>query len=46
VDVSTIAHRLGGGGHQRAAGALLTGTLEAVQARVLDVVEQSLNAKG
>lgn len=46
VDVSTVAHRLGGGGHTRAAGALLPGPLEATQARVLAVVESSLNGKG
>lgn len=45
VDVSVIAHHLGGGGHQRAAGALLPGPLEAAQARVLATVEASLCVK-
>lgn len=35
VDVSTIAHHFGGGGHQRAAGALLEGSMEQVQEKVL-----------
>lgn len=46
VDVSTIAFGLGGGGHTRAAGALLAGPLEAAQARVLAAVEAVLNGKG
>jgi bifunctional oligoribonuclease and PAP phosphatase NrnA len=45
VDVSTIAFGLGGGGHTRAAGALLPGPLEAAQARVLAAVEAGLNGK-
>lgn len=45
VDVSSIAHALGGGGHQRAAGALLSGPLEAVQARVLTAVEKAVGQK-
>ncbi|MCK5242761.1 bifunctional oligoribonuclease/PAP phosphatase NrnA [bacterium] len=43
VDVSTIAHQFGGGGHQRAAGALLPGPLETAQARVLAEVGTRVN---
>ncbi|MEW6516754.1 MAG: bifunctional oligoribonuclease/PAP phosphatase NrnA [candidate division FCPU426 bacterium] len=39
VDVSIIAVEFGGGGHQRAAGALLPGPMDAVQAKVLAAVE-------
>jgi len=42
VDVSTIAHGLGGGGHQRAAGALLPGPLAEAQVRVLAAVETAM----
>jgi phosphoesterase RecJ-like protein len=46
ADVSTIAHGFGGGGHQRAAGALLPGPLSAVQTQVLAAVEAGLPVKG
>lgn len=36
VDVQRLASRYGGGGHAKASGALLTGTLEEVRARVLE----------
>lgn len=39
VDVSAVAHDLGGGGHRRAAGALLSGPLADAQAKVLTAVE-------
>ena len=39
VSVNTVASMLGGGGHPRAAGASLTGTLEDVTARVLEAAE-------
>jgi bifunctional oligoribonuclease and PAP phosphatase NrnA len=45
VDVSAIAHQFGGGGHQRAAGALLPGPLDAVQAQVITEVEARVNGK-
>lgn len=45
IDVSTIAHHFGGGGHQRAAGALMDGSLEKVQKQVIDEVEARLAVK-
>ncbi|MFC1511956.1 bifunctional oligoribonuclease/PAP phosphatase NrnA, partial [Candidatus Latescibacterota bacterium] len=36
VRVNDIASRLGGGGHERAAGATLNGTLEEISQRTLD----------
>ena len=39
VDVSEIAGLLGGGGHSRAAGAVVQGSLEQVKARVLGVLD-------
>jgi len=41
-DVSKIAAQFGGGGHAAAAGAEIPGTLEEVQAAVLDVTEKLL----
>lgn len=38
VDVSQVAHYFGGGGHSRAAGCVLEGTLPEVQERVINVV--------
>ncbi len=46
IDVSTIALQFGGGGHQRAAGALLPGTMTEIQTRVLAEVEKRVNGKG
>lgn len=45
TDVSGIAHRLGGGGHKQASGALLAGPPEAAAARVLAEVKKELNVK-
>jgi bifunctional oligoribonuclease and PAP phosphatase NrnA len=45
LDVSAVAHELGGGGHRRAAGALLPGPLAAAQAKVLAGLEAALSAK-
>ncbi len=42
VDVLQVAERFGGGGHVRAAGARGQGTLEAVEAEVLEAVEAAL----
>lgn len=39
IDVSALAARFGGGGHPRAAGATLTGTLEDIEREVILVVE-------
>lgn len=41
-DVSKIAEKFGGGGHAAAAGAEIPGTLEAVQASVLEATERLL----
>lgn len=41
-DVSRVALQLGGGGHPRAAGCTLTGTINAVRERVLSAVEGAL----
>ncbi|MBN1595664.1 bifunctional oligoribonuclease/PAP phosphatase NrnA [candidate division FCPU426 bacterium] len=46
VDVSTIAHQFGGGGHRRAAGALLSGSMMTVQSAVLREVESRVTSKG
>ena len=46
VDVSTIAVQFGGGGHQRAAGALLAGPLAAAQEQVLAAVEARIHPQG
>lgn len=45
VDVSTIAHHWGGGGHQRAAGALIEGSLAEVKKKVVDDVLDRINRK-
>lgn len=42
IDVSQIALQFGGGGHPAAAGADITGSLEEVQARVLDATRAML----
>ena len=42
VDVGRLAMRLGGGGHPNAAGCVLHGTPEEVQAQVLAVLEEAL----
>jgi phosphoesterase RecJ-like protein len=43
LDVSKIAEQFGGGGHAAAAGADVSGTLEHVQAVVLDATEKLLS---
>lgn len=43
VDVSTVAHRLGGGGHKQAAGALLPGPFSTAAQRVLEMIHQELH---
>lgn len=42
VDVNQFARRFGGGGHARASGALIAGTLEEVRARVLAAAREVL----
>jgi len=43
VDVSQIATHFGGGGHKAAAGADISGSLEEIQARVLQTTREMLN---
>lgn len=45
LDASRLAARLGGGGHARAAGCTLSGSLSGVRARVLDAVREALGAE-
>jgi phosphoesterase RecJ-like protein len=40
VDVAAVAQTLGGGGHPRAAGALIEGTIEEVTAKVMSQLDQ------
>jgi bifunctional oligoribonuclease and PAP phosphatase NrnA len=42
TDVNAIAQRFGGGGHQKASGAVVRGSLECVKERVLQTVVNSL----
>lgn len=42
LDVSRVARAFGGGGHQQAAGCLIAGKLEEVEAHVLDAVRRAL----
>lgn len=42
IDVGTLAHKLGGGGHHNAAGAKLDGTLEKVRTEVCQLLDQLL----
>ena len=44
VDVASLAARFGGGGHRKAAGASLEGTLAAVQTTVLDAARAFVDA--
>lgn len=44
VDCSAVARTFGGGGHKAAAGAFLEGSLAEVQAKILPVVEQAMQA--
>lgn len=46
VDVAELAHQFGGGGHRKAAGASLDGTLADAQARVLAAARAFLNGRG
>jgi len=43
VDVGTLAHELGGGGHHNAAGAKLNGTLDEVKTTVFSLLDQLLS---
>ncbi|MFK5925406.1 MAG: bifunctional oligoribonuclease/PAP phosphatase NrnA [Desulfuromusa sp.] len=43
IDVGTLAHELGGGGHHNAAGAKLSGTLDAVKKTVFLLLDQLLS---
>jgi len=45
VDVAELAHRFGGGGHRKAAGASLDGTLAAAQEQVLAAAREYLNGR-
>jgi phosphoesterase RecJ-like protein len=45
VDVAAFAHRFGGGGHTKAAGIALTGSMPEVQARVLEAARAYLGPK-
>jgi bifunctional oligoribonuclease and PAP phosphatase NrnA len=45
VDVAQLAQQFGGGGHKRAAGASLSGSLADVQARVLAVARETLKQR-
>lgn len=44
-DVADFAHQFGGGGHAKASGASMDGTIEDVQARVLDAAREVLALK-
>ena len=43
ADVAAVARRLGGGGHVKAAGAVIPEALEAAEVRVLDEVREALS---
>jgi phosphoesterase RecJ-like protein len=43
-DVNAVARRFDGGGHSKAAGCTLSGSLDAVKARVLEALEQELDS--
>src|SRR2546429_131565 len=45
VDVAELAHRFGGGGHRKAAGASLEGSLAEAQAEVLAAAREDLNGR-
>jgi phosphoesterase RecJ-like protein len=45
VDVNRIASIFGGGGHMRAAGCVIMGTLDEAKERVLAEVEKALKVK-
>jgi nanoRNase/pAp phosphatase (c-di-AMP/oligoRNAs hydrolase) len=46
VDVASFAKRFGGGGHTKAAGLALTGSLAEVQATVLAAARDYLGSNG
>ena len=46
VDVAALAQQFGGGGHKRAAGASLEGSLNEVQERVLEIARTTLEETG
>ena len=46
VDVSAVCAAFGGGGHVRAAGCLIRGTLEEVKSRLLAKIEKALEEQG
>lgn len=46
VDAAELAHQFGGGGHRKAAGASLAGSLAEVQERVLGAARHYLNGAG
>jgi len=43
IDVGTMAHKLGGGGHHNAAGAKLSGSLSEIQKTVFQLIDQLLD---
>ena len=43
IDVGTMAHKLGGGGHHNAAGAKLSGSLAEIQQNVFQLIDQLLD---
>lgn len=43
VDVATVALQFGGGGHRPAAGAIIDGSLEEVQKRVIQATQQAMS---
>lgn len=45
LDASEICKGLGGGGHKNAAGASLSGTLEEVKTKILEVIKQQMEEK-
>jgi phosphoesterase RecJ-like protein len=45
VDVNAFARQFGGGGHARASGALIAGSLDEVRERVLAAARQSLSTR-
>jgi phosphoesterase RecJ-like protein len=46
VDVAAFAKRFGGGGHTKAAGLALTGTMAQVQSTVLEAARDYLSGNG
>jgi phosphoesterase RecJ-like protein len=46
VDSNALARRFGGGGHVRASGALIAGSLDEVRARVLDEAREFIGRRG